>query len=115
MGHWGWPEALPKFCLKSGCADALSPGRFFVNLSLTLCFCLFFFLQVRGHLQGCAKNHGAWEGARGAAEFLLGKGMHSIEGVQVNKGESLDNKMPVVSQAHVGRRCPGGPDALGKF
>ncbi len=65
------------------------------------------FLQVRGHLGGCRKIHGALGVAGGAAKFLLGKRMHSIEGVQVNKGESLDNKMLVVSR--------GGPDALGKF
>jgi hypothetical protein len=64
------------------------------------------FLQVRGHLQGCGKNHGASGVARGAAKFLLGKGMHSIEGVQVNEGESLDNKMPVVSRAHVSKKMP---------
>jgi hypothetical protein len=44
--------------------------------------------------------------ARGAAKFLLGKRMHSIEGVQVNEGGSLDIKMPVVSQAHVSKKMP---------
>jgi hypothetical protein len=44
--------------------------------------------------------------AGGAAEFLLGEGMHSIEGVQVNEGKSLDNKMPVVSQVHIGKKMP---------
>jgi hypothetical protein len=61
---------------------------------------------MRGHLQGCKKNHGASGVAGGAAKFLLGKGMHLIEGVRANKGESLDNKMPVVSRAHVGKKMP---------
>ncbi len=64
------------------------------------------FLQVRGHLRGCGKIHGALGVARGAAKFLLGKGMRLIEGVQVNEGKSLDNKMPVVSRAHVGKKMP---------
>jgi hypothetical protein len=63
-------------------------------------------LQVRGHLQGCGKIHGASGVAGGAANFLLGEGKRLIEGVQVNKGESLDNKTPVVSQAHVGKKMP---------
>ncbi len=64
------------------------------------------FLQVRGHLQGCGKIHGASGVAGGAAKFLLGEGMRSIKGVQVNEGESLDVKMPVVSRAHVGKKMP---------
>ncbi len=69
-------------------------------------FSFILFLQVRGHLQGCGKIHGASGVAVGAAKFLLGKGMRLIKGVQVNKGKSLDNKMPVVSQAHVGKKMP---------
>jgi hypothetical protein len=65
-------------------------------------------------LRGCRKNHGALGVARGAAEFLLGKGMHSIEGVQVNKGESLDNKMPVVSQAHIIKKMPRRSRCIGQ-
>ncbi len=42
--------------------------------------------------------------AGGTAKFLLGKGMRLIEGVQVNEGKSLDDKMPVVSRAHVGKK-----------
>jgi hypothetical protein len=52
------------------------------------------------------KIHGASGVAGGAAEFLLGEKMRSIKGVQVNEGESLDNKMPVVSRAHVGKKMP---------
>ncbi len=44
--------------------------------------------------------------AGGTAKFLLGEGMRLIKGVQVNEGESLDNKMPVVSQAHIGKKMP---------
>jgi hypothetical protein len=62
-----------------------------------LVFLSVLFSQVRGHLQGCRKIHGALGVAGGAVEFLLGKGMRSIKGVQVNKGISLDNKMLVVS------------------
>jgi hypothetical protein len=53
-----------------------------------------------------------WPG--GAAEFLLGEGMRSIEGVQVSEGESLDNKMPVVSRAHVGKKMPRRSRRLGR-
>ncbi len=52
------------------------------------------------------KNHGASGVAGGTAKFLLGKEMRSIEGVQVNEGESLDDKMPVVSRGHVGKKMP---------
>jgi hypothetical protein len=105
MGRWGWPEVLPKFCLASGCTDAPSPGNFCRPVA-HLAFSSIFFLQVRGHLQGCRKNHGALGVARGAAKFLLDKGMCLIEGVQANEGKSLDNKMPVVSQTHVGKKMP---------
>jgi hypothetical protein len=105
MGRWGCPEALPKFCLASGCADAPNPG-FFHRPVAHLVFSSVLFSQVRGHLQGCGKIHEASGVAGGAAEFLLGEGMRLIEGVQVNEGESLDDKMPVVSQAHVGKKMP---------
>jgi hypothetical protein len=74
MGRWGWPEALPKFLFGERMRRRTKSGCFFINLLLTLCSRPFFFLQVRGHLQGCRKIHGALGMAGGAAKFLLGKG-----------------------------------------
>jgi hypothetical protein len=87
---------------------------FFCRPVAHLVFSSVLFLQVRGHLQGLENIHGALGVAGGAAEFLLGKGMCSIKGVQVNEGESLDNKMPVVSRAHVGKKTPRRSRSFGQ-